>query len=96
MKNITLKKILLVACAPIALAAAHSAHAADGQTAAASQVAAAGTEIEEIVVTATKRETKLQDTPIAISVMSGKGLADRHVTSLLDLGDGAIPSRGGN
>ena len=49
-------------------------------------------QIEEVVVTATKRETNLQDTPIAISVLNTKSLDDRHVQSLYDLADGAIPS----
>lgn len=44
-----------------------------------------------IVVTATKRETDLQKTPIAISVVDTKALADRHVQSLLDFADGAVP-----
>ncbi|MEO7277907.1 MAG: TonB-dependent receptor [Sphingomicrobium sp.] len=46
----------------------------------------------EIVVTATKRETNLQKTPIAISVVNTQSLTDRHADSLLDLGDGSIPS----
>lgn len=54
------------------------------------QVSAGG--LGEIVVTATKRETNLQKTPIAISVVNTQGLADRHADSLLDLGDGSIPS----
>jgi iron complex outermembrane receptor protein len=45
-----------------------------------------------IVVTATKRETNLQRTPIAISVANTQSLTDRHADSLLDLGDGSIPS----
>lgn len=48
--------------------------------------------LSDIVVTAQKRETNMQETPIAISVMSADQLANRHVQSLLDLGDGAIPS----
>ena len=48
--------------------------------------------IPEIVVTATKRETNLQKTPIAISVVSPMVIADRHVQSLMDLADGAVPS----
>ncbi len=48
--------------------------------------------LAEIVVTAQKREENLQDTPIAISVMGNEDLTNRHVQSLLDLGDGAIPS----
>lgn len=45
-----------------------------------------------IVVTATKRETNLQDTPISISVVSDDMIKTRHVQSLLDLGDGSVPS----
>ena len=45
----------------------------------------------DIVVTATKRVTNLQETPIAISVLSDEALADRHVQSLADLADGSIP-----
>lgn len=45
-----------------------------------------------IVVTATKRETNLQKTPIAISVLSADTLKDRHVQNLLDLADGGVPS----
>ncbi len=46
----------------------------------------------EIVVTAQKRVENQQKVPISVSVLSGKGIEDRHVQSLLDLGDGAIPS----
>jgi iron complex outermembrane receptor protein len=46
----------------------------------------------DIVVTATKRETNLQSTPISISVMSSDTIKDRKVQSLLDLADGGIPS----
>ncbi len=49
-------------------------------------------EAAEIVVTATKRETNLQDTPISIAVMQSEDLKKRQVQSLLDLSDGAIPS----
>ncbi|WP_343685103.1 TonB-dependent receptor [Asticcacaulis sp.] len=48
--------------------------------------------LTEVVVSATKRSTNLQKTPIAISVLSAQSLADRHVESLLDLADGAAPS----
>ncbi len=50
------------------------------------------TGLGEIVVTATKRETNLQKTPIAINVLSSQALTDRHVQSLYDLADGAVPS----
>jgi iron complex outermembrane recepter protein len=46
----------------------------------------------DIIVTATKRETNLQDTPISIAVVSSEDLKNRQVQSLLDLSDGAVPS----
>jgi iron complex outermembrane receptor protein len=54
--------------------------------------AMAGDGLSEIVVTATRRETNLQKTPISISVLSTQALADRHVLSLINLGDGTVPS----
>jgi iron complex outermembrane recepter protein len=48
--------------------------------------------LTDIVVTATKRETNLQDTPIAMAVMGEEDLKKRQVQSLLDLADGGIPS----
>lgn len=48
--------------------------------------------LDVVVVRAEKREENLQDTPISISVMNGEGLEARQVYSLVDLGDGAIPS----
>ena len=60
--------------------------------AAASDSSPDGSGLGEIVVTATKRETNLQKTPIAISVVSSATIKDRHIQSLLDLADGGIPS----
>ena len=48
--------------------------------------------LADIVVTAQKRETSLQTTPISISVIDAKDLANRHVVSLESLSDGSIPS----
>jgi iron complex outermembrane receptor protein len=48
--------------------------------------------LEEIVVTAQKREESLQEAPISISVLSGDDLADRGISNLKDLVTGAIPS----
>jgi iron complex outermembrane receptor protein len=53
---------------------------------------AAGYGLTDITVTATKRETNLQQTPIAINVLGTQALEDRHVQSLYDLADGAVPS----
>jgi iron complex outermembrane receptor protein len=50
------------------------------------------TGLTEIVVTATKRETNLQKTPISISVMGAETIQERKVQSLLDLADGGVPS----
>jgi len=50
------------------------------------------TTLQEIVVTATKRETNLQKTPISMSVVNEQVIKDRHVQSLYDLADGGVPS----
>ena len=70
--------------------AAQPAPAADAT--AAGDAATDDTKIVEIVVTATKRETNLQKTPIAISVLSADSIKERHVQSLYDLADGGVPS----
>jgi iron complex outermembrane receptor protein len=44
-----------------------------------------GPRLEEVVVTATRIETNLQQTPIAVTAMSGETLRDRNVSSLLDV-----------
>ena len=71
---------------PLALAAG-SARAADGEAAANSD-----TGLSEIVVTAEKRVTNLQETPISISVLGSQDLEDRHVQSLGDLIGAGTPS----
>lgn len=74
--------------------AAAAATTADAATAA--EVAALGetdsSGLVDIVVTATKRETNLQKTPIAIAVLGADVIEKRHVQSLLDLADGGVPS----
>ncbi|GLV24539.1 TonB-dependent receptor [Sphingobium sp. TomTYG45] len=45
-----------------------------------------------IVVTATKRETDLQETPISMAVVDTQALENRHVQSMYDFADGAVPS----
>ncbi|MFW8695688.1 hypothetical protein, partial [Mesorhizobium japonicum] len=39
--------------------------------------------LADIIVTATKRETNLQETPISISVLGSEALENRHVQSLM-------------
>ncbi len=48
--------------------------------------------IRDIVVTAERRETRLQKTPISISVVDNQDLLDRNIRSLTDLADGSVPS----
>ena len=59
--------------------------AAHGQDAAEIEVAARSPALEEIVVTAQKREERLQDVPVAISAVSGEDLAANRVTDLYTL-----------
>ncbi len=81
------------ACAMAAMPALAAARQSASDTAPAAAAAPAeSAPIEEIVVTATKRETNLQKTPIAISVVGAQAIKDRHVQSLLDLADGGVPS----
>ncbi len=42
--------------------------------------------LEEIVVTAQRRSESLQETPVAVSVISGDQLAAKHVTDISNLG----------
>lgn len=79
----------LALLAPVCLAT--TAHAAEAAPDVAAD-AADGSGLGEILVTAQKRPENLQETPISISVMRSDDLTNRHVTSLVDLGDGAIPS----
>lgn len=98
MKNRPISKVAASMLAIAAMQAAGTAHAADEAATAADAAAAAdGSEgdnsgLTDIVVTATKRETNLQKTPIAISVMGADIIAQRHVQSLADLADGGVPS----
>jgi iron complex outermembrane receptor protein len=45
-----------------------------------------GTALEEVVVTARRREEKLQSVPIAISVVSGDALTEHSISNAVDLG----------
>ena len=47
--------------------------------------------LEEIVVTATRREQSLQDVPLSVSAISAENLIARGVNSLSDLNPGAMP-----
>ncbi|MDO6414686.1 TonB-dependent receptor [Sphingomonas sp. BIUV-7] len=79
---------IFVAMPAVAAAAAPADAAGAADVAPPSEDQALG----EIVVTATKRETNLQQTPISISVVNAAAVEDRHIQSLYDLSDGSVPS----
>jgi iron complex outermembrane receptor protein len=76
----------------IAAAVAAPAMAQDAAAPQATDAAPDAGGLDTIVVTATKRETSLQQTPIAISVVDPQIIKDRHIQSLIDLADGGVPS----
>src|SRR3569832_2584487 len=80
------------AAEPVAAPAAPAATAATDPAPAEPAAAADQGPIQDDVVTALKRETNLQHTPIANSVIDSTIVADRHVQSLMDLADGGVPS----
>jgi iron complex outermembrane receptor protein len=82
------------AMAVLAFAVAHPANAAEAASTAAAAVApaAATAGLGEVIVTATKRETNVQKTSIAISVVTAQAMQDNHANSLIALQDGSIPS----
>ncbi|OJV28874.1 TonB-dependent receptor [Sphingomonas sp. 67-36] len=85
---------LLAGAALLALPALAHAAPAPADVAPAEPAAAEPAErgLEDVVVTATKRETSLQKTPIAMAVVDPTVIRDRHVQSLIDFADGGIPS----
>jgi iron complex outermembrane receptor protein len=75
---------LLATTALIASAAALTASAAGAQTGGTAD--APGGNLEDIVVTAERRETRLQDTPISITAVTADQLVAQGVRSVNDLG----------
>ena len=91
-------RLLAASAMCVALATTpYAAFAAPGQDKAAPATAAdpaaePSDQLGDIVITAERRPQTLQKTPISISVLNADDLTNRHVQSLTDLGDGAIPS----
>jgi iron complex outermembrane recepter protein len=50
-----------------------------------SQSVAPGTQLEEVLVTAERRESKLQDTPIAVSVIDGGEIQRENLVNLSEI-----------
>lgn len=76
----------------LALVQAGTALAEDASAPAPAAATGESSGLTDIVVTATKRETNLQKTPISISVIGADIVEKRHVQSLMDLADGGVPS----
>src|SRR5216683_3738445 len=49
------------------------------------QSVAPGTQLEEVLVTAQRRESKLQDTPIAVSVIDGAEIQRENLVNLSEI-----------
>ena len=81
------KSALRTSVAVVALMA--GAGIASAQTAAPTPPQAAGASegsvVGEVMVTATKRETRLQETPIAITAIGARALSDQHVSTIEDV-----------
>ncbi len=93
MKFQTNSRVRAASIAMLLMTVAMPAYAADDAAAASDAASDAnGPDGGVIIVTATKRETDLQKTPIAISVVGAVALKDHHIQSLIDLGDGSVPS----
>lgn len=80
-----LRLAVLSGTALAAMACAGNANAQDSGPDGAVGLGKAG--IEDIVVTARRREESLQDTPISIAAVSGKALEARGIITVTDIGD---------
>ena len=65
---------------------AQSAVLAQNDSGAGEAANASSVSIDEILITARKREESLQETPIAITALSGEQLRNRSVTNLMEVG----------
>lgn len=81
----TCRLLLAVSVSASALAVAQVATAQDN-----APQAGAPTELNEVVVTAEKRDQTLQNVPAAVSVVTSESLSRLHVTNLADIG-GYVP-----
>jgi iron complex outermembrane receptor protein len=82
-------QVLALSIAAILPAMAHADEAEPTPDAASSRDVVA---LDQVVVTAQKRATNLQETPISVSVVDAEALKDRSAISLGSLADGSIPS----
>jgi iron complex outermembrane receptor protein len=83
-----IKTLAMVSASALALGLAQGALAQTAGTATAPTPAAASADagLADIVVTATRQATNMQDTPIAITAVTAETLQTRALTSAADLG----------
>ena len=90
--NKTVTRTILYSAAGLVLLAAASINTAIAQETGA-------TALEEVIVTARKREESLQDSPVVISALSKETIDDFAITSIEDIADftpGLIADSQGN
>jgi iron complex outermembrane receptor protein len=82
----------MLLAAASALALSQPARAADAGDVAATTAAAAdaASAVEDVVITATRQSTKIQQTPVAVTVIGSAAIADQNITTTRDLA-GQIP-----
>lgn len=80
---VSFKRLLLAGCALAGVSAANSAWAQ--QASGANAAEQGSTEIEQVVVTAEKRATNLQDTPIAITAFSDKARDNMGILTIQNM-----------
>ena len=78
------KSSYLIGACTLALVGSGSAFAQSGAP-------AEGITSQDIVVTATRREQRLQEVPLAVTALSSETLRDRGISSAADLGSGKVP-----
>jgi iron complex outermembrane recepter protein len=76
---------LAVGIAASALCAGASAQMTPPDGGSSAQLPTTGDQISEIIVTATKREERLQDIPIAVTVVGGPQLTQQNINEMVDL-----------
>jgi outer membrane receptor protein involved in Fe transport len=80
-----MKSIYLISTAIAAVATATPAWAQDDQPAPAAQESRSADGEQDVIVTAQRREQRLQDVPIAVSAFTAEGLQERAVSSVAQL-----------
>lgn len=86
------RPLLTLAIAAALPALAHAEDSPSADAAASAEVARTVVALDQVMVTAQKRATNLQETPISVSVVDAEALKDRSAISLGSLSDGSIPS----